>query len=108
MSSEILRGRVGLQEGIVVDTTAAGCTPIRNENAAMLMVKRTSGSAATYLVFGSPTQGGTYLQMTFDGSDLGGAISDTDWEVLPNAIYPASWIKLVTDVAGVVDVAGKG
>jgi hypothetical protein len=106
--ASIQRKPVTVQSGIVVDTDVADCEAISNEAASALMVRRTSGTVATVNVFGATEIDGTYLQMTFEGSDLTSTISATDWEVLPKETFAAPWIKLVGDATGVVEVAGKG
>ena len=104
----IQRKPVTVQSGIVVAIAVADSEAITNEAASVLMVRRTSGTAATVNIFGATAVDGTYLQMTFEGSDLTAAITATDWTVLPTAAFAAPWIKLVGDATGVVEVAGKG
>ena len=108
MSDEILRGRVALQENVVVETDVDDCDPIENQNASSLIIKLQSGSTATVYVFGSPTKTGTYLQMAFDGTDLTAAVATDRWTVLPVECFAAPWIKLVGDDSGAVSVSGKG
>jgi hypothetical protein len=104
----IQRKPVTIQANVAVDTVLADSTPVTNEAAASLMVRRTSGTTATINIFGAATVGGTYLQMTFEGADLTATVTATDWEVLPAAVYAAPWLKFVGDADGVVEVAGKG
>jgi hypothetical protein len=104
----IQRKPVTVQSSIVVETDAATSTPVSNEAAGGLMVRRTSGSVATINIFGAATVDGTYLQLAFDGSDLTATVTATKWTVLPVAIYAAPWLKFVGDAAGQVQVAGKG
>jgi hypothetical protein len=106
--SEILRRPVVVQSSIVVETDQATSTAIDNRTASMLAILRTSGSVTTVNVFGSTSKDGTYYQITFDGSDLTGTVSATTWLVLPPAILALPWIKLVGNVAGQVQVIGKG
>jgi len=106
--TEILRRPVAVQSSIVTDTTAGASTAISNETASILMVRVTSGSTSSVNVFGAESKAGTYLQMTFAGSDLTAIVGSSDWTVLPAAVLAAPWIKLVGDVAGVLEVIGKG
>jgi len=107
MSNEISRGRVALQENVIVETSVGSCEPIANQNASLLMVKLTSGTTTTVDIYGSPTKNGTYLLMAFNAADLTCPVATDRWNVLPSASFAAPWIKLVGDAAGVVSIDGK-
>jgi hypothetical protein len=108
MSNEISRGRVGLQESVVIGTTEGVSEPINNQNASMLMVKLTSGTTTSVDIYGSPTKDGTYLQLADSTStDSSASMDVTKWIVLPKETFASPWIKLIGDAAGVASVVGK-
>jgi hypothetical protein len=90
-------------------TTSLSTTPPVDLRGASAWAVRSPASAVTSLeVWASSSLDGTYTRVQIQAADLSVALSTNRWNTPDPAVFPFSYIKLVGNAGGVIEIVSKG
>ena len=90
-------------------TDSASTTPPIDLRGASAWAVRSPASAVTSLeVWASDELDGTYTRVQIQASDLSVALSAAKWNTPDFSVFPFSFVKLVGNAAGVIELVSKG
>jgi hypothetical protein len=90
-------------------TTSLSTTPAIDLRGVSAWAVRSPASAVTSLeVWASSELDGTYTRVQISASDLAVALSGAKWNTPDFSVFPFSYLKLVGNAAGVIEMVSKG
>ena len=90
-------------------TTSDATTPPIDLRGASAWAVRSPASAVTSLeVWASSELDGTYTRVQIQFADLSVSLSGAKWNTPDFSVFPFSYIKLVGNAAGVIELVSKG
>lgn len=93
----------------VAVTTSLATTPeIDLSNASAWAIRSPASAVASVEVWASPTAGGTYTRVQVDALDLSIALSTDKWNNALAEVFAHSYVKLVGNADGTLDLVAKG
>jgi hypothetical protein len=94
---------------LVTVTTSIDTTPeIDLRGASAWAIRSPASAVASVEVHGSNQSGGTYTRVQIQAADLSVALSTNKWNTPDPAVFPFSYIKLVGNAGGVIEIVLKG
>jgi hypothetical protein len=90
-------------------TTSVDTTPeLDLANVSAWAVRSPASAIASVEVWASPSPGGTYTRVQVDAADLSVAMSAAKWNNPALEVFAHSYVKLVGNADGVLDIVAKG
>lgn len=71
-------------------------------------IRSPDSDVASVTVYGSTASGGTYTVVQVDATDVTVALSGAKWNNPNASVFPLSWVKLVGDADGDIELVAKG
>ena len=94
---------------LVTVTASIDTTPEVDLRGASAWAVRSPASAVTSLeVWASNQSGGTYTRVQIQAADLSVALDAAKWNTPDFSVFPFSYVKLVGNAAGVIELVSKG
>jgi hypothetical protein len=98
-SADVIKHRQGVVTGVTVDTTLGNCDVVDIRDYIYIAVKPSAG-ITSLSVYGSETEGGTYVLLDSIGTNGAVTVVASKWNTFDT-------IKMVPNTNGTVSVAGK-
>jgi hypothetical protein len=93
---------------VSVTTSLSTTPPVDLRGASAWAVRSPASAVASLEVWASSSLDGTYTRVQIQASDLAVALSGAKWNTPDFSVFPFSFLKLVGNAAGVIEIVSKG